>query len=90
VRDGFAAFRFARITRAARSAAADALLVGPLRESVMEPGARRKGEAAIFAGMAAGAASLVLRRFGLDFLSGVSLGISLAMFFLGFRALYRR
>jgi ABC-type thiamin/hydroxymethylpyrimidine transport system permease subunit len=56
----------------------------------MEPTTRRKGQAVIFAGMAACAASLILRRFGLDFLSGVSLGISLALFFLGFRASYRR
>jgi len=56
----------------------------------MEPSGRKPGQAAIFLGMAACAASLVLRRFGLDFLSGVSLGISLAMFFLGFKAFYRR
>lgn len=57
---------------------------------MMEESARKPGQAAIFFGMAACAASLVLRRFGLDFLSGVSLGISLAMFFLGFKAFYRR
>jgi hypothetical protein len=56
----------------------------------MEPSARKPGQAAIFFGMAACAASLVLRRFGLDFLSGVSLGMALAMFFLGFKAFYRR
>jgi hypothetical protein len=56
----------------------------------MEPANRRKGQAAIFAGMAACTVSVVLRRFDLDFLSGVSLGISLALFFLGFRAFYRR
>jgi hypothetical protein len=55
----------------------------------MEPAKRRKGQAVIFAGMAACGVCVVLRRFGLDFLSGVSLGISLALFFLGFRAFYR-
>jgi hypothetical protein len=40
--------------------------------------------------MAGVAASTILRRFDLDFLSGVCLGISLASFFLGFRAFYRR
>jgi hypothetical protein len=40
--------------------------------------------------MAACAASLILGRFHLDFLAGVALGISLASFFLGFRALNRR
>ena len=50
---------------------------------------RRKGQGPIFAGMVACAASLVLRRFELDFLAGVSLGISLALFFLGFRIFYR-
>ncbi len=51
---------------------------------------RRKGQALLVLGMAAVAASTILRRYGLDFLSGVCLGISLASFFLGFRAFYRR
>ena len=50
----------------------------------------KKGQPLIFAGMAACAVSLILVRFHLDFLAGVSLGISLASFFLGFRAFYRR
>jgi hypothetical protein len=55
----------------------------------MDPSDRRKGRAAIFGGIAACAASVVLRRFGLDFLSGVGLGISLALFVFGFRAFFR-
>jgi len=55
----------------------------------MEPHARKKGQASLVLGMAAVACSAILRRFDLDFLSGVCLGISLASFFLGFRA-YRR
>ena len=50
----------------------------------------KKGQRLIFAGMLACAVSLILGRFHLDFLAGVSLGISLASFFLGFRAFYRR
>jgi len=50
---------------------------------------RKKGQGLIFAGMVACAASLILRRFQLDFLAGVSLGTSLGLFFLGFRAFYR-
>ena len=56
----------------------------------MPPLGRKKGQAAIFAGMVAIAASVILRRFGLDFLSGLALGISLGLFFLGFRAFYRK
>lgn len=64
--------------------------VEPLWKRVMEPSNRRKGQAAIFAGMVACAASVVLSRFGLDFLSGVGLGISLGLFFFGFRAFFRQ
>jgi hypothetical protein len=49
----------------------------------------KKGQGPIVAGMVACAASLILGRFHLDFLAGVGLGISLASFFLGFRAFYR-
>jgi hypothetical protein len=56
----------------------------------MAPVERREGQAALFAGMVGCAASVVLRRFDLDFLSGVALGMSLGLFFLGFRAFYRR
>lgn len=56
----------------------------------MEPLARKKGQVPIFVGMVACAASVILRRFDLDFLSGVGLGVSLASFFLGFRAFYRK
>jgi hypothetical protein len=41
-------------------------------------------------GMAGCAAAVILKRFDLDFLSGLCLGVSLASFFLGFRAAYRR
>lgn len=57
---------------------------------VMNPADRKKGQALLFFGMLACGASVVLRRFDLDFLSGVCLGVSLALFFLGFRAFYRR
>jgi multisubunit Na+/H+ antiporter MnhB subunit len=50
----------------------------------------KKGQAPIVFGMLCCAASLILRRFDLDFLSGVCLGVSLGLFFLGFRALYRK
>ena len=50
----------------------------------------KQGQGPIVAGMIACAVSLILGRFHLDFLAGVSLGISLASFFLGFRAFYRR
>jgi len=50
----------------------------------------KKGRRPIVVGMVACAVSLILGRFHLDFLAGVSLGISLASFFLGFRAFYRR
>jgi hypothetical protein len=56
----------------------------------MNPADRKKGQALLFFGMLACGASVVLRRFDLDFLSGVCLGVSLALFFLGFRAFYRR
>lgn len=56
----------------------------------MDPTARKKGQSLLFFGMVACAASLGLRRFGLDFVSGVCLGVSLALFFLGFRTFYRR
>ena len=56
----------------------------------METNARKKGQALLVLGMAAVACSAILRRNDLDFLSGVSLGISLASFFIGFRAFYRR
>ena len=52
--------------------------------------AHKPGQPGIVIGMAGCAASLILRRFDLDFLSGVALGVALASFFLGFRALYRR
>jgi hypothetical protein len=51
---------------------------------------RKPGQALLFGGMVACAASLALRRFDLDFFAGVCLGISLGLFFLGFRAFYRR
>lgn len=57
---------------------------------MIDPMTRQKGQAFLFFGMVAGAASVGLRRFDLDFLAGVCLGISLALFFLGFRAFYRR
>jgi len=50
----------------------------------------KKGQSQIVVGMVACAASLILGRFHLDFLAGVGLGLSLASFFLGFRAFYRR
>ena len=50
---------------------------------------RKKRQLPIVTGMVACAAAVILRRFGLDFLSGVALGISLASFFLAFRAFYR-
>jgi len=50
----------------------------------------KKGQRAIVFGMVGCAASLILRRFDLDFLSGVALGISLGLFFLGFRAFNER
>ena len=56
----------------------------------MDPAVRRKGQALLFFGIVACAASVGLRRFDLDFLSGVCLGVSLSLFFLGFRAFYRR
>ena len=56
----------------------------------MEPSDKRRGRPLLFGGMVACAASVMLRRFDLDFLSGVCLGVSLALFFLGFRAFYRR
>jgi hypothetical protein len=70
---------------------ADARRLRALRKgTVMAPVERREGQAALFAGMVGCAASVVLRRFDLDFLSGVALGMSLGLFFLGFRAFYRR
>ena len=51
---------------------------------------RKKGQRLLFFGMVACAASLMIRRVDLDFLSGVALGISLALFFFGFRAFYRK
>jgi hypothetical protein len=51
---------------------------------------RKKGQALLFFGMLACAASVIIRRFDLDFLSGVALGVSLALFFFGFRAFYRK
>jgi hypothetical protein len=56
----------------------------------MEALGRKKGQALLFFGMVACAASVIIRRFDLDFLSGLALGISLALFFLGFRAFYRK
>ena len=56
----------------------------------MDPVTRKKGQLPIVIGMVAVAAALILRRFDLDFLSGVGLGISLASFCLGFRDFYRR
>ena len=56
----------------------------------MAPLAHKPGQPGIVIGMAGCAASLILRRFDVDFLSGVALGVALASFFLGFRALYRR
>ena len=50
----------------------------------------KKGQGPIVVGMVACTVSLILGRFHLDFPAGVSLGISLASFFLGFRAFYRR
>ena len=50
----------------------------------------KKGQTLLFFGMVCCVASILLRRFDLDFLSGVCLGISLGLFFLGFRAFYRR
>ena len=50
---------------------------------------RRKGQSLIFGGMVACAAMVILQRFGLDFFSGVCLGVALGLFFLGFRAFYR-
>ena len=64
--------------------------VRPLGRTVMAPRERKRGQALLFFGMVACAASLIIRRFDLDFLSGVALGISLALFFLGFRAFYRK
>ena len=64
--------------------------VRPLTGGPVAPIERKKGQSAILIGMIAVAASVMLRRFDLDFLSGVLLGISLASFFLGFRAFYRR
>jgi hypothetical protein len=54
----------------------------------MSPG-RRKGQAQLFGGMVAVAAVVILNRLNLDFLAGVCLGVSLALFVLGFRAFYR-
>jgi hypothetical protein len=73
----------------ASSLAADAQAVRP-GGTVMAPLERKRGQALLFFGMVACAASLIIRRFDLDFLSGVALGISLAFFFLGFRAFYRK
>jgi len=56
----------------------------------MNPGPRKKGQALIVLGMAACAASVIVHRFDLDFISGVFLGASLALFFFGFRAFYGR
>jgi len=56
----------------------------------MDPTTRKKGQALLFFGIVACGASVALRRFGLDFVAGVCLGVSLALFFLGFRAFYRR
>ena len=56
----------------------------------MAPLERKKGQALLFFGMVCCAASVVIRRFDLDFLSGVLLGVSLGLFFLGFRAFYRK
>jgi len=71
------------------SLAAAAPPIGPLRDPVMDPTNRKKGQEYLVGGMVACAASVALRRFDLDFLSGVCLGISLSLFFLGFRAFHR-
>jgi hypothetical protein len=63
---------------------------GVLEDAVTETDGRKKGQPLLFLGMVAVVASAILRRYDLDFLSGVCLGISLASFFLGFRAFYRR
>jgi hypothetical protein len=57
---------------------------------VTDPTVRKKGQALLFFGMVACAVSVLLRRSDLDFLAGVCLGVSLGLFFLGFRAFYRR
>jgi hypothetical protein len=54
------------------------------------PTPRKKGQALIVLAMVFCAASVILRRSDLDFISGVFLGASLALFFFGFRAFYRR
>jgi hypothetical protein len=56
----------------------------------MDPSDRKKAQPPIVLGMAAVAASAILRRYDLDFLSGVCLGMALASFFIGFRAFSRR
>jgi hypothetical protein len=56
----------------------------------METQTRTKRRLPFVVGMAGCAAAVILRRFDLDFLSGVCLGVSLASFFIGFRAAYRR
>jgi multisubunit Na+/H+ antiporter MnhB subunit len=53
------------------------------------PLGRRKGQAQLFGGMVACAAMVILKRLDLDFLAGVCLGVSLGLFFLGFRAFHR-
>jgi hypothetical protein len=56
----------------------------------MDPTTRKKGQALFFFGTVACAASVILKRFDLDFVSGVCLGVSLGLFFLGLMAFYRR
>ena len=56
----------------------------------MDTDTRKRRQIPFVVGMAGCAAAAILRRFDLDFLSGVCLGVSLASFFLGFRAQYRR
>ena len=55
-----------------------------------DPVSRKKGQTLVVLGIMACVASVFLRRFDLDFVSGLLLGISLGLFFLGFRAFYRR
>ena len=50
----------------------------------------RKGQSLIFGGMVACAAVVLLQHYHLDFLSGISLGVSLGLFFLGFREFYQQ
>lgn len=56
----------------------------------MDPTIRKKGQALLFFGMVACGASVTLKQFDLDFVSGVCLGVSLGLFFIGLRMFYRR